>query len=73
MMIEEVGNPKGLKSLTPGNLEWRNPEVPDERDNEPESNKRNSMESILMYEKQTNDPSHAPSDRLPQVPRKARK
>ena len=35
MMIEEVGNPKGLKSLTPGNLEWSNPEVPDERDDEP--------------------------------------
>jgi hypothetical protein len=30
MMIEQVGNPKGLKPLTPGNLEWCNPEVPEE-------------------------------------------
>ena len=44
MMIEnELGNPKELKPLAPGNLEWCNPEVPDERDDEPESNKRNSM------------------------------
>ena len=73
MMIEQVGNPKGLKPLTPGNLEWSYPEVLDERDDEPESNKQNNMESILMHEKKTNDPSHAPSDRLPQVPRKVRK
>jgi hypothetical protein len=73
MMIEQVGNPKGLKPLTPGNLKWSNPEVPDELDDEPESNKQNNMESILMYEKKTNDPSHAPSDRFPQVPRKVRK
>ena len=52
MTIEnEVGNPKGLKPLAPGNLEWSKPQVSDERDDEPESNKWNSMESILMYEK----------------------
>ena len=49
MMIEQVGNPKGLKPLTPGNLKWSNPEVPDELDDEPESNKQNNME--VMYEK----------------------
>ena len=52
MTIEnQVGNPKGLKPLASGNLEWCNPEVSDERDDEPESNKWNSMESILMFEK----------------------
>jgi hypothetical protein len=52
MTIEnEVGNPKGLKPLAPGNLEWCNPEVSDERNDEPESNKCNSMESILMFDK----------------------
>jgi hypothetical protein len=52
MTIEnQVGNPKGLTPLTSGNLEWCNPEVSDERDDEPESNKWNGMESILMYEK----------------------
>jgi hypothetical protein len=73
MVIEnQLGNPKGLKSLTPGNLEWCNPEVPDELDDEPESNKRNSMESILMYEKKTNDPSHAPSKTEPKAKAKKR-
>ena len=52
MTIEnELGNPKGLKPLAPGNLEWANPGVSYELDDEPESNKLNSMESILMYEK----------------------
>jgi len=29
MMIEQVGNPKGLKPLTLGNLEWCKPEIPE--------------------------------------------
>ncbi len=73
MTIEnELGNPKGLKPLTPGNLEWCNPEVSDELDDEPESNKLNSMESILMYEKKTNDSSHAPSKTEPKAKVKKR-
>ena len=57
MTIEnQVGNPKGLKPLTPGNFEWCNPEVSYELDDEPESNKWNSMEIILMYEKNHTTP-----------------
>jgi hypothetical protein len=52
MTIEDqVGNPKGLKPLGLGNLEWSKPKVSYECDDEPESTKWNSMESILMYEK----------------------
>ena len=73
MTIEnEFGNPKGLKPLAPGNLEWSNPEVPDELDDEPESNKLNSMESILIYEKETNASSHAPSKTEPKAKVKKR-
>jgi hypothetical protein len=61
----QVGNPKGLTPMTPGNFEWCNPEVSDELDDEPESNKLNSMESILIYEKETNASSHAPSKTEP--------
>jgi len=68
----ELGNPKGLKPLAPGNLEWCNPEVSDERDDEPESNKLNIMESILIYEKKTNDSSHAPSKTEPKAKVKKR-
>ena len=52
MTIENlVGNPKGLKPLASGNLEWSSPQVAYERADEPESNKWNSMENILLHEK----------------------
>jgi hypothetical protein len=73
MMIEQVGNPNGLKPLTAGNLEWSNPEVPNECDDEPESNKLNNIESILMYEKETNNPSHAPLEDLEKIKVKKRR
>jgi hypothetical protein len=51
-----VGNPNGLKPMTPGNFEWSNPEVSYEHDDEPEGYKWNSMEYILMYEKNHTTP-----------------
>ncbi len=73
MTIEnELGNPKGLKPLAPGNLEWCNPEVSEKLDDEPESNKLNSIESILINEKKTNTSSHAPSKTEPKAKAKKR-